>query len=363
MTLLRIFLSACFYYSGLVALTRWWTQHQRPCLIILNYHQASGGDLRRHLLYLHRHYRICHLEAALEELAIQEKQSAQGVHKKDQRTMLALTFDDGYSDLYTHAFPLVCELQIPITIFLIPAYMECGNAFWWSTHFVRLAQAEQVTLAERTYHLAQEEERKTLAQSIDAHFSQTTSPGEREALLKSLYALLSVPAHEALKGEPAPLLTWPQVREMQASKLVSFGGHTLHHPDLAQMADPIMVEREVGECRTILQQQLGRPARLFAYPFGSTRADGVAAVKQAGYDWALTIIPGVNTGQSDPYLLRRRSMNVKKHWPVVAAETAGIWGLFSRLKSSATFIIRQYLLSGDQKRLERATIQAEGNLR
>ncbi len=90
--ILRILVAACFYYSGLVKLVRWWTLRSGRCLVILNYHRASGGDLRSHLLYLRRHYRILHLEAALEELYEPCKEA---LHRGDRRPLLALTFDDG----------------------------------------------------------------------------------------------------------------------------------------------------------------------------------------------------------------------------------------------------------------------------
>src|SRR5437660_5933855 len=125
---LRLFVAACCYYSGLVPLARWWTQLSGQKLIILNYHRASGGDLRRHLLYLRRHYRILHLEEALKELYTPGNSKKQ-VH--DRRTMLVLTLDDGHRDTYTHAFPLARELQIPITVFLIPGYIESHNCYWW----------------------------------------------------------------------------------------------------------------------------------------------------------------------------------------------------------------------------------------
>jgi hypothetical protein len=65
---IKVFFAACLYYSGLVKLARWWMQRSGQRLIILNYHRATGGDLRSHLLYLRRHYRMLHLEEALEEL-------------------------------------------------------------------------------------------------------------------------------------------------------------------------------------------------------------------------------------------------------------------------------------------------------
>src|SRR4051794_19843160 len=116
---LLIFIAACFNHSGLVRLARWWTKNRQQCLIVLNYHCATGGDLRRHMLYLRRHYRILHLEEALAELYGQQKEPAAA---QGRGTLLVLTFDDGYCDNYTHAFALARELQVPITLFLIPGY-------------------------------------------------------------------------------------------------------------------------------------------------------------------------------------------------------------------------------------------------
>src|SRR6266581_6330945 len=223
----RTCVSACFYYSGLVSLVHWWMQHSERHLIILCYHRAAGGNLRSHLFYLRRHFRILPLETALEELYMSHKK---GVQMEDRRTLLALTFDDGYYDNYTHAFTLACELQVPITIFLIHGDMDSGNSFWWISRLIRLARVDQVTLEGRTYHLDHQEERKALAQVIDARFSYGTSSTEREEFLASLYKILAVPSSVVLKEEPAPLLTWAQVREMQESGWVSYGTHTIHHP-------------------------------------------------------------------------------------------------------------------------------------
>src|SRR5436309_55668 len=163
-----VFVAACFYYSGLMKLARWWTQRSRPRLIILNYHRASGGDLRRHLLYLRRYYRMMHLEEALEELyASVETEKKRG---QDRRTPLVLTFDDGYHDNYTHALPLVRELQVPITLFLIPGSIESGDYFWWGEgqRLVDRASVDEVMLEGRTYRLGKQDECTLLSQVIDS---------------------------------------------------------------------------------------------------------------------------------------------------------------------------------------------------
>src|SRR5215471_5536472 len=124
----EVVVAACLYYSGLVKLARYFHQRFRRSLVILVYHYAAGGNLWQHLLYLSRHYRILHLEAALEELYTLTKGNSR---RGDRRAPLVLTFDDGYSDNYTRAFILARQLQIPITIFLIPGYIENGHRFWW----------------------------------------------------------------------------------------------------------------------------------------------------------------------------------------------------------------------------------------
>ena len=159
-----IIIAAVFYYSGLVKLARWWTQRHSKSnqrLIILNYHCATGGDLRQHMLYLHRHYRILHLEAALEELYIPRKNEP---YRRNKLIPLVLTFDDGYRDNYTRGFALACELQIPITIFLIPGYIESGDYFWWGEHrrLIHFTQIKEITLSGQTYHLDQHEDRVNL---------------------------------------------------------------------------------------------------------------------------------------------------------------------------------------------------------
>lgn len=329
----EMLIGACLYYSGLMRLARWWKRRSRQSLVILNYHRATSGDLRRHLLYLRRHYRILHLEAALEELYMPHQNRKR---KRDRRTPLVVTFDDGYYDNYTHAFALACELQIPITIFLVPGYIESGSRFWWQedAYLVPHAQVSEASIEGCTYHLDQENERKALALAIDAHVRYATSVTGREEFLVAVRQALEAPSLATDEERPALPVSWKEVREMEESGWVSFGAHTMHHPILAYLTDPTEVQYEVSECRSVLEQQLGHPVHTFAYPVGRSEHIGehaIHAVQEAGYAWAVTAMYGFNNSQTDPYLLRRVEVDVDQHWLVIAAKTCGIWGFFSRL--------------------------------
>src|SRR5262249_8712401 len=150
--------------SGLVKMARWWTRRSGQRLLVLNYHRATGGDLRAHLLYLRHHYRVLHLETALEEIYTAHQRATR---RGDRRTLLALTFDDGYHDNFTQAFTLARDLHVPLTIFLIPGYMENRRRFWWMemNQLVESAQMREATVAGRTYHVQTPNERKSLARA------------------------------------------------------------------------------------------------------------------------------------------------------------------------------------------------------
>ncbi|MBA2681663.1 MAG: polysaccharide deacetylase family protein [Ktedonobacteraceae bacterium] len=331
-----VVIAGIFYYSGLVALARWLTQRAGPRVVILNYHSATGGSFLQHMQYLRRHYRIMHVEAALEELYAQRKDST---YKSGKRTPLVITLDDGYRDNFTYAQEIAHDLSAPISIYLIPGYIESGSRFWWleGKSMARRAQVEEVAFADRTFHLKNPEERGALAQYIDNHARFATSVTEREEFLASTRALLdlSLAPHEKDRDDAMLPVNWEQVKAMDEGGWVSFGAHTMHHPILSYLTNPDEVRQEVAECRRVLEQKLGHPVRTFAYPVGQAQhigSDVVQAVRDAGYDWALTTTYGINTPQTDPVLLKRIEADVDQHWLVVAAEAAGLWGFISRLR-------------------------------
>ena len=338
---LRIWIAFCLYYSGLLRLALWARQRSGRRLIILNYHRAAG-HLHAQLRYFRRHYRIMHLEEALEEFyaAPVEGVTQREKHERDRRIPLVLTFDDGYVDNYRYAFPLICSLQIPITIFVIPGYVESGECFWWlaPTELVQSATVEKVSIEEKTYVLSLSEDRAALVNVIDRLIRYAPSVAERERTLSHLQeALGTTLPRRGLGGEndSALPINWEQIREMEASGLVSFGAHTMHHPLLSSLPDLAEVQHEVAESRRILEQKLGHPVHTFAYPIGKPSDfgdQGVEAVRAADFRWAVTTLEEQNTPQTDPYLLARLPGNIRVHWMVMAAELVGMLGVVSQIR-------------------------------
>lgn len=80
---------------------------------------VSASDFRRQMEFLAGHnYEIVTLDALLT-----------GRPGSNGRPRILLTFDDGYLDNYTHAFPVLRELGLPAIVFLVADFSRRTN--WW----------------------------------------------------------------------------------------------------------------------------------------------------------------------------------------------------------------------------------------
>lgn len=104
-------------------------------------------------------------------------------------------------------------------------------------------------------------------------------------------------------------LTWDDVRAMQALGH-EVGSHSVTHPDMGGI-DRDQAERELTESKATIEAKLGRPCRLFAYPFGGVanwRPEWDALVERAGYLGAVSAHGGVVRPGCPPRLLPREAM-------------------------------------------------------
>jgi peptidoglycan/xylan/chitin deacetylase (PgdA/CDA1 family) len=105
-------------------------------------------------------------------------------------------------------------------------------------------------------------------------------------------AKLDVPElADSVREHPAELETmgWDDLRGL-AERGLELGSHTLSHPHLPALADDEL-RRELEESKARLEDELGRPCRYLAYPFGDEEERVRGAARRAGYDAAFAL-PG-----------------------------------------------------------------------
>jgi peptidoglycan/xylan/chitin deacetylase (PgdA/CDA1 family) len=69
---------------------------------------------------------------------------------------------------------------------------------------------------------------------------------------------------------------------------VEVGSHSLTHAHLTQLSS-FELERELSESRHRLEDELGRPCRFLAYPYGEEDSRVKGAARTAGYEAAFAL--------------------------------------------------------------------------
>jgi peptidoglycan/xylan/chitin deacetylase (PgdA/CDA1 family) len=217
----------------------------------------------------------------------------------EQRRCL-LTFDDGWEDNYTTAYPLLQRFRMPATILATTGWIGNNGGSW--VEQLRHALAEPA-----------------LRQSIEARFkdapSDSTALGSDERVIEYLKHKPAAERERILKSwlpsEPVPqgngsyerMLSWQQVRDM-SSHGVEFGAHTVTHPLLPYEEDAV-VERELTQSKQALEKALGTKVRAFAYPNGDWDERVRSWVQRTGYECAFTTQRGWHRVGADLFTIRR----------------------------------------------------------
>lgn len=105
-------------------------------------------------------------------------------------------------------------------------------------------------------------------------------------------------------GTHPPLLGWDEMAEIEKRAPIRFEPHGMTHPRLPHVS----LDRarwEIEESKRVVEERLGRPARLFCYPGGYYGARERQLVEKAGFVAAVTCEYGLNTSPTQRYELRR----------------------------------------------------------
>jgi peptidoglycan/xylan/chitin deacetylase (PgdA/CDA1 family) len=183
-----------------------------------------------------------------------------------QRPAAAITFDDGYADVYHNAFPILRRKGIPAAVFVVTDLVGSKRRQVHDRLFSCLSQTDNSRFSTMTGMLTGMSQEEVLNQ-IDVREAGSVIRGENV-------------------DEFMPL-SWEMIEEMQQSN-ITFGSHTKSHVLLtSERLDE--VERQLKESKQVLETRLKRRIDHFAYPDGRFNRSTLAAVSNAGYRFAYTI--------------------------------------------------------------------------
>jgi peptidoglycan/xylan/chitin deacetylase (PgdA/CDA1 family) len=156
------------------------------------------------------------------------------------RPVLHVTFDDAYQNIGS-VLPVLAQLRVPVTIFVCSTFADDARPF----------------------------------------------------VVPELI--------ERIRGfdDEARTMGWDELRA-RASMGVEIGSHTVSHPHLTSLEDAELAS-ELASSKERLEDELGRPCRFLAYPYGEHDARVRTAARSAGYDGAFAL----RASDGDPFAMPR----------------------------------------------------------
>lgn len=296
--------------STLVHDSRW----RRQRLLILAYHGISVGD--EHLWNSSQYMPADVLRARFELLkksncaVLPLDEAVERLYANDlPDRAVVITFDDGTSDFYRRAFPVIQEFGFPVTLYLTTFYTEYNRPVFDLMLSYLLWKGRQEVLDLRA--ITGEESRldlrdpaaqgKALAEITAFARARKLSAEEKDALLTSLAAQLRVD-YDALIAERIMHNVTPDEVKQLARGGIDVQLHTHRH---RTPMDRQLFLREIEDNRQSIQKMTGKHAEHFCYPSGVYDLAFLPWLKESGVVSATTCETGFASRRSNPLLLPR----------------------------------------------------------
>ncbi len=303
-------------------------------VLILSYHRVVAdfaGEARRSLYTLNveqktfrRHLEV--LQETHDVVSLDEALSVLDGTREAARDVAVITFDDGYRDVYQHAFPVLRDLRLPAVVYVPSAFIGSDHRLGHDRLFAALRRMRDRGIGPMAVGVESPGERWLIDAlegnagpelALERLIARHSTPG-LSRLADALEDRLGLASYRPPDGELP--LTWEMLREMEGHGIVT-GAHTAEHTVLThERLDD--ARREIALCKASIEKALKRPVKHFAYCNGYYSAGVAQALKAEGFVSAVTTEDMPNTPGVDPFALKRKVL-----WE---ASSSGMLGFYSK---------------------------------
>lgn len=295
----REMLSLALTSPGIDSMLRLFPSTNR--LLVLNYHRigdstanpydptvfsATEAEFTQHMEFISRYTEPVELSAIVNGT----------LRASRRRTLVHVTFDDGYLDNYELAYPILRRIGIPASFYLPTAFIGTGVVPWWDAIAWMLKHTKKRSLRLEYPHplmldLESESWPRSLTEVLTLYKQPTMQDSDR--FFRELEAALDFarPGADATRC----FLNWDEARTMMAQGM-SFGGHTHTHPILSQLTKDQQRD-ELSISRDAIARELGSAPLAIAYPVGMSSSftrETETLAQELGYTAGFSFYGGVN---------------------------------------------------------------------
>lgn len=239
------------------------------------------------------------------------------------RPVACITVDDGYSDFYEVAFPILRKYQVPATFYVSTGFVDGSCWLWYDRLKWIVAQNVSVPVDFGDYHFEVDQWNRDKSGTWGTLVSKLLRVDGKsiELQLAELARKVGVVVPE---GAPSGFkaVSWPQLRELHKAG-IEIGAHTVNHYSLGRL-DQSDAEEEVRRCRERLKEEIGAEPKAFCYPNGQPAdvpENYVDLLRNTGFSSSVVAYYD-RKGPADTFALRRHG--VGNSWYEFQKTVAGI---------------------------------------
>ncbi len=231
------------------------------------------------------------------------------------KNAVMVTFDDGFEDNYTNAYPILKEFNIPATFFVATDYIGKHETIWYErlAYFFNRVKVKEVNI--KSLHLSFKINKKDKLSHYDEFIEQLKiiSNSQRIKILYALYQeygdpYLNIPTDE---DKLSKFMTWEQLKELSQNNM-TIAAHSHTHPILSMLSQD-KIQYELSESKKMIERNLNTRVDCIAYPDGQEESFSEIVRKETianKYKVGFSFLPGIcDFNNMDRYNIKRLHVN------------------------------------------------------
>lgn len=253
-----------------------------------------------------------------ESLIIYLKQNFEIVSCRDifknnlpSKKRIAITFDDGYLNNYTIAWPILKKHNIPATFFITTESLEIDNYCLWPEIFDALkikTPEEIIVFNNEEFHFINNILRNKTSNATIYDYVKKMGL-ERQIAFKNFISRYKIKEIlDTVNPELVKFCNINHLKEMAKSPNVEIGSHTHRHYNLSKISHDL-VRQELDQSKKILEKIIEKPIESIGYPDGDYSEIVKNIAEEVGYSRQLAVTFMSQTDSHDKRIRSRYSIS------------------------------------------------------
>lgn len=227
---------------------------------LMEANEIEVGFLEKMILYLKK--------KGYEFLSLEEMNNRLDDSEKLSKKFVVFTFDDGYKDNLTLAYPVFKKHNVPFTVYITNCFPNKTAKLWWYLLEDIVLENSKISLQigdkQKRFNAGNSKNKNRVFNTL-RDMIITSSPKEQLDILEQLEKNYNKKLQCYLDNEA---MDWDEIKKLCQDPLVTIGGHTINHITLNKVTAQEAMAEIMGSKEEI-ENLTGKEVSHFAYPFGT----------------------------------------------------------------------------------------------